>query len=106
MKIQGVAAWVAVIGFIIGGVWLVYQYDERIRTLETRVNILLGSQPERATIEQSSDQESNEQPSSAEQSEICNALALRRVEAIETGKTFTQGGDIRTLMIEMNCIVE
>ena len=106
MKIQSVSAWIAVVGFIVGGVWLVYQYDERIRTLETRVNILLGSQPDRTTIEQPSDPESNEQTGSAEQSEICYSLALRRVEAIEAGRTFTHGADIRKLMDDMNCIVE
>ena len=108
MNIQSVAAWVAVVGFLGGGAWMIFQYDERIRTLETRVNILLGASPSRIIENAPSTAEDQliEQMPNHSFKELCETLALRRADAIEAGKLVVDARELRQLMIELGCVTQ
>lgn len=105
MNIQSAAAWVAVIGFLSGVLWIVFQYDQRIRTLETRVNLLLGTGPTQLSSSSDDAQLLSQSPKSQFE-ELCEALALRRADAIEAGRMVVDARELRSMMLELNCITE
>ena len=108
MNIQNTAAWVAVVGFLGGGLWMIFQYDQRIRTLETRVNLLLGASPSGHTEDASSsgDGVPTAQNPSSQFKDVCEALALRRADAIEAGRVLVDARELQKLMLELQCITE
>jgi len=106
MNIQGAAAWVAVIGFLSLGIWTIFQYDQRLRTLETRVNILYGSSPSGRGEDASASDDGVPiaQSPNSQFKDVCEELALRRADAIEAGRLYVDARELQKMMLELKCI--